>query len=766
MKHPPYRAPFLSLLLLIAPSGANPAHGAEIASPAQAARADALIGQMTLEEKAGQLNQLSVGLLTGPKQAASGGGDLVAEGYVGSLFNAVTARDTNAYQKRAIEGSRLHIPILFGLDVIHGFRTVFPIPLGLSASWDPELVESTARLAAAEASRQGVRWTFSPMVDIARDPRWGRIAEGAGEDPYLGAAFARAYVRGYQGARLDDPSSILACAKHFVGYGAAEGGRDYNTTEISERTLRGVYLPPFHAAVEGGAGTIMSAFNALDGVPSSANAFTLSQVLKGEWGFSGFVVSDWTAVREIMLHGIADSEADAARKSFLAGVDMDMQSSLYLPQLPALVKSGAVPMARLDDAVRRVLRVKAALGLFERPYVADPGDMNPADVPESRELALRAAEESFVLLENRSVGASPLLPLAPAAGRKIALIGPLVDSAQDMLGCWSGQGKPDDVVTLGRAFSERAKLDGLLLSISKGTDTDSASDSGFAAALKAAESADLVVLALGEGRNSSGEASARSTLDLPGNQESLLEAVVATGRPVVLVVFSGRPLAITWAKQHVPAILMAWHPGLQAGPALVGTLFGDSNPSGRLTVSVPRSVGQVPIYYDSLNTGRPRVDPIGLGATKADPYYVTGYINEANTPLYPFGYGLSYTTFSYSAPRVSAPSLSARALNQGLSGLTVSADVRNTGAREGTETAQLYIRLRGTSVARPVRELKGFRRVHLAPGESQRVDFRLGADELAFWNIEMRDVAEPGALYVWVAPDSARGEPASVVISE
>ena len=761
-------SPFLALGFLLAfgaPFGGLGVRAAEIGTSDADARVEALLGQMTLEEKAGQLNQLSVGSLTGPARIVSNGDELIKEGLVGSLFNAVAARETNDYQSMAIKGSRLHIPILFGLDVIHGFRTVFPIPLGLSASWDPGLVEQTARRAAIEASSQGIRWTFSPMVDIARDPRWGRIAEGAGEDPYLGSAFARAYVRGYQGTRLDDPSSIIACAKHFVGYGAAEGGRDYNTTEISERTLRGVYLPPFHAAVDAGAGTLMSAFNSLDGVPCSANAFTLTQVLKSEWSFRGFVVSDWTSIREIMLHGIANDEPTAARKSFLAGVDMDMQSNLYLPCLPRLVRSGLVPMDRLNDAVRRILRVKVALGLFERPYVDIPARSNPVDDPEAKALSLRAAEESFVLLENRKVGEAPLLPLASSHGRRLALIGPLADSAGDMLGSWSGRGEARDVVTFRQALAERAKRDGMLLSVAQGTDMSGASNSGIAEAVRTAKGADVVVLALGESGNSSGEASARSRLDLPGRQQDLLEAIVATGKPVVLVVFSGRPLAITWASEHVPAILMAWFPGLQAGPALVGTLFGDAAPAGRLTVSIPRSVGQVPIYYNALNTGRPRVDPIGLGPTKADPYYVTGYLDEANTPLYPFGHGLTYTTFSYSPTHVSTDEIGAEALNRGEAGLTVSAEVRNTGGREGTETVQLYIRLRGTSVARPVRELKGFQRVHLAPGESRSVEFKLGREELSFWNISMSNVVEPSALYVWVAPDSAQGQPAKVVIS-
>lgn len=767
MNRIPYAALLLGAVLAAAPlRGAYPELAPGQASPELDARVEALLGQMTLEEKAGQLNQLSSGFVTGPGRVATSGDEQIKRGLVGSLFNVVSAQETNAYQKEVVEGSRLHIPLLFGLDVIHGFRTIFPIPLGLSASWDTELAEQTARRAAIEASSQGVRWTFSPMVDIARDARWGRITEGAGEDPYLGSLFARAYVRGYQGGSLSNPTSIAACAKHFVGYGAAEGGREYNTTEISERTLRDVYLPPFKAAVDEGAATLMSAFNALDGVPSSANHFTLTQVLRNEWGFRGFVVSDWTSIRELMLHGIADDEATAARKAFLAGVDMDMQSDIYETYLPGLVRSGLVPQARMDDAVRRILRVKFALGLFDHPYVKDPGDANPADDPQSRALARRAAEESFVLLENRDVGGSPLLPLSAVPGRRIALIGPLADSASDMLGSWSCKGEASDVVTLRRALAERAKREDMVLSVAKGTEIFGTGQSGFPEALKAARESDVVVLALGETSHSSGEASARSRIDLPGNQEQLLEAVIATGKPVVLVLFSGRPLAISWASQHVPAILMAWFPGIEAGPALVRTLFGDCAPEGRLTVSMPRSAGQEPIYYNCLNTGRPRVDPIGLGSTKPDPYYVTGYIDEANTPLYAFGSGRTYTSFSYSQTRVSKATISARALNEGEADISVSADVRNTGVREGVETVQLYIRLRGTSVARPVRELKGYRRVKLAPAESRRVEFRLGRDELSFWNIDMKDVVEPGSLYIWVAPDCTGGTPARVEITD
>ena len=517
-----------------------------IGNPADEAKIDTLIAQMTVDEKVGQVTQFASDTLTGPGQVVKGANELVRAGRVGSLFNAVTATGTNALQMEAVKGSRLHIPLLFGFDVIHGFRTEFPIPLGLSASWDPELVVATSRLAAREASAQGVRWVFSPMVDIARDPRWGRIAEGAGEDPYLGSAFARAYVKGYQGDRLDDPASVVACAKHYVGYGAVEGGRDYNSTEISERTLREVYLPPFHAAVDAGVGTIMASFNSVDGVPSTANAFTLTQILRNEWQFHGFVDSDWTAVRELILHGIAEDEATAARKAFMAGVDVDMQSSIYFARMADLVRSGQVPMERLDGAVRAVLRVKYALGLFDRPYVPAPlpGPAIPAD---GAALAVRAAEESFVLLQNRAVHGQDVLPLDATKGRRIALIGPLANSAADMLGSWGGASHPEDVVTLKAALAARAKRAGLKLTVVTGTDIPGSSEGGFAAAIAAARASDVAILALGETSRSSGEASVRSNLDLPGNQEKLLEAVVATGQPVVLLVFSGRPLALPWA---------------------------------------------------------------------------------------------------------------------------------------------------------------------------------------------------------------------------
>ncbi len=730
-------------------------------TPEIEARIDALLARMTLEEKAGQLNQFSAGAATGPGTGRSDYSDMIARGQIGSLFNLVGAKQVNAMQRIAVEKSRLHIPIVFGLDVIHGYRTIFPIPLALAATWDTTIVEKASRVAAEESSAAGVRWTFSPMVDVARDARWGRIAESGGEDTYLGAALARAYVRGYQGERLSDPTSIAACAKHFVGYGAAEAGREYNTTEISERLLRQVYLPPFHAAADEGAATFMSAFNSLNGVPSSANSFTLSQVLRKEWNYKGMVVSDWTSINELLNHSIANDGATAARKALQAGVDMDMESNLYEPNLPGLVRSGAISQATVDEAVRRVLRFKFALGLFARPYADENVAVAGPITADYLQLARSAAEKSFVLLKNDAVNGKPLLPLSVSKGGSIALIGPLADSAADMLGAWSAKGEVADVVTLRSTLQQRAAKEQFTLFYAKGTGVTGNDDSGFADAVKVAQQSDVVVLALGERGNMSGEAAARTRLDLPGNQQKLLKSIVATGKPVVLLVFSGRPLVITWAAQHVPAILEAWFPGVQAGPALARTLFGEANPSGRLPVSFPRSVGQEPFYYAALPTGRPVAASIDLSRAPENDKekYVSRYIDETNAPLFDFGHGLSYTTFSYSSPVISLKSVSAKALNGGSAApIIVSAEVKNTGTRPGEEVVQLYIRLRGTSVSRPVRELRGIKRLQLAPGEGKRVQFEIGADELSFWNIDMAHTVEPAMASVWVSPDSSHGE--------
>jgi beta-glucosidase len=770
----------LAMTLLAILAGPAHASGTPAASPVPVhtgiydpridARVEALLKQMTLEEKVGQLNQYSAGQPTGPGTGRTDYNDMLARGQIGALFNISTARETNAYQHIAVEKSRLHIPVVFGLDVIHGFRTEFPIPLGLASSWDPQLVEQAARVAAREASATGIRWTFSPMVDIARDARWGRMAEGAGEDPYLGSAMAAAYVRGYQGERLDAPDSIAACAKHYVGYGAAEGGREYNTTEISEHTLRQYYLPPFHAAVNAGGATIMSAFNSLNGVPSSANPFTLTQVLRNEWGFRGVVDSDWTSVGELVAHGIANDGATAARKGFMAGVDMDMVSSLYHDHLAGLARSGQVPMSRIDEGVRRVLRLKFALGLFEHPYVDEAQEAGAMLHPEYVALARTAAERSLVLLKNAPLGAgSPLLPLSPVL-HDLALIGPLADDAPSMLGSWAGLGRHEDVASLQAALTQRIGAEHLLYA--RGSGIFDESDADIAAAVATAEKADAVILALGEDAGSmTGEAASRSSLGLPGRQQELLEKIVATGKPVVLILFSGRPLTLPWAFEHVPAVLAAWYPGIQAGPALVATLFGDANPSGHLVVSWPRAVGQEPLYYNALNTGRPAAafdltrPPLGGGDEK----YVSRYIDQQNSPQFPFGYGLSYTSFSYGAPVLGAHELSASALNLDLHKgagnpvLTASADVTNTGSRAGVEVVQLYMGLRGTSVAQPVRVLAGFRRVELAPGETKRVGFELGPEAFALWDAQQHFTVEASSARVWISSDAAQG--AGTVVS-
>jgi beta-glucosidase len=731
------------------------------------ARVESILERMTLEEKVGQLVQYSAGQATGPGTGRSDYEDMIARGQIGSLFNVVDPHQINSYQHIAVEKSRLHIPILFGLDVVHGFKTEFPIPLALASTWDPSIVEKASRVAAREASADGIRWTFSPMVDIARDARWGRMAEGAGEDPFLGSAMAAAYVRGYQGARLDAPDSIAACVKHYVGYGAAEGGRDYNSTEISQHTLRQFYLPPFHAAVQAGTASLMSAFNSLNGIPSAANPFTLKQILRKEWGFRGLVVSDWDALAELIPHGIAADGATAARKAFLAGVDMDMVSSLYHDHLQQFVKSGEVTQAEVDEAVRHVLRVKLALGLFEHPFVDEGAAPKALYLPESIALAQTAAERSFVLLKNANGPAGkPLLPLASGI-QNLAVIGPLADDPSYPGGAPQGAGPR---VSLPAALAQRVGESHV--SRFKGTGILNGSDDEIAAAVAGAQKADLVILALGEAPDMSGEAASRAHLGLPGRQQKLLEAIANTGKPVILILFSGRPLTVPWAFEHVPAVIAAWLPGTSGGPALARMLFGDVNPSGKLVVSWPRSVGQEPLYYNALNTGRP-ADDVDLTRPPTDipSRYVSRYIDEQNSPQFPFGYGGSYTSFSYGPTTISTQKLSAAALNRNLgvpadgpAAMTAEAEVTNTGSRAGEETVQLYIRLRGTSTAQPVRVLKGFQRVAIAPGETTKVRFDLKSEAFAIWNDHNEFGAEPAKLTVWISPDSAHGSPAEAEI--
>ena len=754
-------------------SDSAPLHSSLIDAVAEQ-KIDALLRKMTLEEKVGQLVQYSAGQPTGPGTGRTDYNDMIQKGEIGALFNITNAHDSNAFQRIAVEKSRLRIPIVFGLDVIHGFRTEFPIPLGLASTWDPEIVQKAARVAAREASATGIRWAFSPMVDIARDARWGRMAEGSGEDPYLGEAMARAYVLGYQGERLSAPDSIAACPKHFVGYGAAEGGRDYNSVEISEHTLREFYLPPFRAAVDAGAATLMTGFNSLNGVPTSANPFTIKQILRKEWGFRGVVDSDWTSVAELIPHGIANDPATAARKAFLAGVEMDMVSSFYHDNLVNLVRSGQVPESAVDEAVRHVLRVKFALGLFEQPYADEKQEAGTMLQPESVALARAAAERSLVLLKNSPfANGSPLLPLS-SDSKNVALIGPLGDDATVMLGSWTAQGRAEDVVTLRAALVQKLGADHVRYA--KGSEIIKGSDEQLAEAVKTAQESDTVILALGEnGSAMTGEAASRAHLGLPGRQQQLLEAIVATGKPVALLLFSGRPLTLPWAFERVPAVLAAWFPGVQAGPALVRTLFGESNPTGKLPVTWPRSVGQEPLYYNALNTGRPAgnadlTKPPWEGSDK----FVSRYIDEQNSPQFPFGYGLSYTNFSYGPTRASSVQLSAGALNEGLrdakhssnSAINISADVTNAGARSSEETVQLYIRLEGTSTAQPIRALKGFQRVKLAAGQTLHVTFRLGPDAFALWDDQNKYVVEPARVKIWISPDSAHGSEATIEITK
>ncbi len=741
------------------------ANGTGIADPRLEARIESVLRSMTLKEKVGQLVQYSAGQATGPGTGRTDYKEMIAEGEIGALLNVIETPLINEYQRIAVEKSRLHIPLLFGFDVLHGFRTDFPIPLGMASTWDPDLVEKAARVAAFEASAIGIRWTFSPMVDIARDARWGRIAEGAGEDPYLGSAMAAAYVRGYQGLHLDAPDTMAACVKHYVGYGAAEAGRDYNSTEISEHTLREYFLPPFHAAVDAGTATLMSAFNSLNGVPASANPFTLTEILRKGWGFKGMVVSDWSSIGELVAHGIAIDDAAAARRAFSAGVDMDMASSLYHDHLERLVQSGAVPEARVDESVRRVLRVKFALGLFEHPYVDEGRAKQAFFLPANLQLAETIAERSFVLLKNSPVaGGKSLLPIFKDV-RTVAVVGPLADNPSDPEGTSSAPkgGALSFPAELGRRLGDANVLRSKGTGILKGTNEE------IAAAVATARRADLVILTLGESIDMSGEAASRAHLGLPGRQQELLESIVGTGKPVVLILFSGRPLTVPWAFEHVPAVMEAWFPGTEAGAALARTLFGESNPSGRLVVSWPRSVGQEPLYYNALSTGRPpgKVD-LRHPPTEVESKYLSRYIDEQNTPQFPFGYGLSYTSFSYGPTEVSKTQLSARDLNGSLSvradAMTVAATVSNTGSRAGEELVQLYVRLEGTSTAQPVRALKGFQRIALASGETKKVSFQLPADASAIWNDRNEFAAEPAKLTVWISPDSVSGSEAKLEI--
>jgi beta-glucosidase len=690
---------------------------------------NALLARMTLEEKLGQLQQLD-GEANGnfrPEHV-----ELVRKGLLGSTLNVRGVKNTNDLQRIAVEQSRLKIPVIFGFDVIHGYRTVFPIPLGEAASWDPATVKRAASIAAAEARAAGVHWTFAPMVDIARDARWGRIAEGSGEDPYLGSVMAQARVQGFQGPDYSANDKVVACAKHWVAYGAAEAGRDYNTTDISERTLREVYFPPFKAAVDAGVGTFMSAFNSLNGVPASANPFTLTDVLRGEWKFDGFVVSDYTSVEELIKHGLADDGATAAAEALNAGVDMEMVSRLYNQHASTLMGQTRLTQQTIDEAVRRILRIKFRLGLFDRPYADEAREreviFSSANVAAARETATR----SMVLLKNEKT----LLPLSKKIG-SIALIGPLADSQKDVIGSWTGDGKAEEAITLLQGL--KAKVPLAKINYAKGCEVGCDRVDGFEEAVRTARESDVVILAVGESAEMSGEAASRSSLDLPGRQLDLVKAVQAAGKPTILVLMNGRPLTINWIAENTPAILETWFAGTQAGNAIADVLFGDVNPGGKLPVTFPRAVGQVPLYYNHFNTGRP---------PDINNKYTSKYLDVPWTPLFPFGYGLSYTQFKITNLQLSAQRIPANGK------LTVSVDLENVGTRSGDEVVQLYIRDVAASMTRPVKELKGFERVTLGPGEKKRVEFALTAEHLGFYNRLMRFVVEPGEFKVMVGPNS------------
>ncbi len=771
----------VTFLILLAVFGAIFAFGQDraipnpqLASKEINSRVESLLKQMTLEEKIGQTVQYAAGFATGPSASKLTYDELVAKGQVGSMLNVVGAEQTNHYQHIAMEKSRLHIPILFGLDVIHGHRTIFPVPLAVAATWDPKAAETVARVAAEEARADGVAWVFSPMVDIARDPRWGRIIESNGEDPWLSSSLARAWVQGYQQGDLSKTDSVAACVKHFAMYGAAIAGRDYNAVDMSELTMRQVYLKPYHAAVDAGVATVMTSFNSINGVPGTANPFTLTQVLRKEWRFDGLVVSDWGAVVELKNHAIGDGPT-VARKALEAGTDMDMEGDLYGTVIAAQVRSGKISESVVDEAVRRILRVKFALGLFEHPYT----DAGPAYTPtqEKREIARKVADETMVLLKNDPVeGIGALLPLT-AKAKTVALIGPMADDALDLLGAWTVTGNRKDVITLKSALSERLG-DRLLYApgcgLLSGEDenvlnrvmftgqTASANqpllddDKTIAEAVETARKADVAILALGESTNwMEGEAASRVHLGFTGNQEKLLEAVVATGKPVVLVVLAGRPLELKWAAEHVPAILEAWSPGIEAGPAVEDVLFGDVNPSGKLPSSFPRAVGQEPLYYAQTPTGRPARGDLSRLPRNAAEKFVSRYMDEQNSALFPFGWGLSYTRFSYGTPSVDRAEIPVREVaDDHRPVVTVSVDVRNTGSVAGTEVVQMYIRDTEASVEQPLRELKGFTRITLAAGESKHVTFPVGFDELNFYNADLKKTVEPTTYDIWVGGSS------------
>jgi beta-glucosidase len=718
------------------------------------ARVEALLAKMTLEEKVGQLEQIAgASFIPGAKPPEP----TIRNGGAGSVLWLNDTKRFNELQKVAVEESRLKIPLLFGLDVIHGYRTIFPVPLAMAASWDPSVHERAAAVAAKEARAAGIHWTFAPMLDIARDARWGRIVEGAGEDPYLGAAMAAAQVRGFQGPRLGTPDHVLACAKHFGGYGAADGGRDYDPVYLPEGQLRNVYFPPFKAAVDAGVGSFMSAYMDLNDVPAAGNRWLLTDVLRGEWGFRGFVVSDAMAVGNLAVQHFARDRRDAARRALVAGNDMEMASGAFPEHLATLVKEGLVTTAQLDKAVRRVLEVKVRMGLFENPYTDEARTAQVLGAPEHRQEARTAAHRTMVLLRNEGKA----LPLAKTV-KSVAVIGPLADSKEATEGSWMVFGHvpaattvvagikaklPDAVVTYEPGPEIRRLYPSFFEAFDRGpkkpAQTPAEADAAFQKAVDAARGADVVIAVMGELANMSGEAASRASLDLPGRQEELLKALVGLGKPVVLVLLNGRPLSVNWAAENVPAILEAWEPGTEGGHAVADVLFGDVNPGGKLPVTFPRSAAHAPLYYARTLTHQPEGRQI-MGSPAPSRYW-----DGPTTPLYPFGYGLSYTTFEFSNLRSSAPEVKVGGK------VEVSVEVANTGSVAGDEVVQLYVHQKAGSDSRPRRELKGFRRVSLKPGEKQTVAFTLGPDELRYWSTSQgKWVQDAEAFDLWAGGDS------------
>ncbi len=696
-------------------------------------KVDSVLKLMTLEEKIGQLSLFTSDMDQTGAFIRKEYQEDIKKGRVGAIFNAYGAAYTRKLQEMAMN-TRMKIPLLFGYDVIHGHRTIFPVPLAEAASWDLAAIELSARVAATEAAAEGLHWTFAPMCDIARDPRWGRVVEGAGEDTYLGSLIAQARVKGFQGNDLAATNTVAACVKHFAAYGAAQAGRDYHSVDMSERMLREVYLPPYQAAIDAGAVTVMTSFNDLNGIPATANRFLMTDILRNEWNFKGFVVTDYTSIMELMFHGVAADTAQASELSILAGVDMDMQSGFYNQELENLVKTGKVTESAIDEAVKRILRVKFQLGLFENPYKYCNEELEKETLmkPEFLESARDVARKSIVLLKNEN----GILPINKQV-KSIAVIGPFADNKRDLIGSWSAAGNWSKSVSLLEGI--KAKLPEANVLYARGSNIADDSTQFFAEAVNIAKKADIVILALGEAAYMTGEAASRSSLDLPGVQMQLAQKIYETGKPIAVVLMNGRPLTINWLNEKVPAILETWFLGTQAGNAIADVLFGDYNPSGKLPITFPRAVGQIPIHYNMKNTGRP-MDPNNKYSSK--------YLDISNEPLYPFGFGLSYTQFEYGELSLSKNEISENET------LTVKISIKNTGKFKGKEVVQLYIRDLVASVSRPVKELKAFQKIELEAGESKMLEFKISTKELSFYKADMSFGYEKGEFEILIGGNS------------